>query len=450
MSLRIRLNILITTLLVILFLCSSYYTISHARNSVHSEVESSTQLALQLIQAASSSSLADVEKIASEEQKHVKFIRKLTELDMIRHVHIEIRSPFENSNSINEDIIVNKSDAPKWFINLIQPPATEIRRWLHTPVTTPIGILIKPDPLDEIHESWIETRNILVFLSSFIVLVNILIYFVIGVYLSPIERILEGLASIKTGDYKLKLPHFRLPELERISQQFNHMAQVLSETKSRNQLLTKRSLEIQEQERRNLSQELHDELGQTITAIKAVAVSISNKTALEKRYINSSVKTIMQYSDHMYQVAKNMMHRLRPSVLDEFGLVKALQNMIDEWNDNQDSIFCDFTFDDVPSKLSESIRISLYRIIQESLTNALKYSDASKITIQMKKIKVNNIENINLQIKDNGIGVDQNKIKPSFGLLGMRERVEMNGGEFKFDRKAGSGVQINILVPIGN
>ena len=158
----------------------------------------------------------------------------------------------------------------------------------------------------------------------------------------------------------------------------------------------------------------------------------------------------MQYSDHMYKVAKNMMHRLRPSVLDEFGLVKALQSMIDEWNDNQDTIFCDFTFDDIPSKLSEPIRISLYRIIQESLTNALKYSDASKINIKMKKIKVNNIENINLQIKDNGIGVDQNKIKPSFGLLGMRERVEMNGGEFKFDSRPGSGVQINILVPIGN
>ena len=82
MSLRIRLNILITTLLVILFLCSSYYTISHARNSVHKEVESSTQLALQLIEAASSTSLSERNNIASDDQDHVKFIRKLTKLDM--------------------------------------------------------------------------------------------------------------------------------------------------------------------------------------------------------------------------------------------------------------------------------------------------------------------------------------------------------------------------------
>ena len=443
MSLRIRLNILITTLLIILFLCSSFYTISHARNSVHSEVESSTQLALQLIQAASAFLLPN-----SDEQKQVKFLRKLTELDTIRHIHIEIRSPTDVLIPAEDNILFLKSDAPRWFVSLVKPPATEIRRWLYTPVTTPIDILIKPDPLDEIHESWIETRNILIFLSIFIILVNILIYIAIGLYLSPIEKILDGLSNIKKGNYKLKLPHFRLPELEKISQQFNHMTQVLLETKARNQLLTKRSLEIQEEERRNLSQELHDELGQTITAIKAVAVSISNKTTLEKRYINSSVKTIVEYSDHVYQVAKNMMHRLRPSVLDEFGLVKALQNMIDEWNDNQDSIFCDFTFLDVPTDLSESLKINIYRIIQESLTNILKHSNASQVTVAIKKDRLDNTERINLKIEDNGIGIDQDKIIPGFGLLGMKERVEMNGGIFEFESSTGNGVKINIFVPI--
>ena len=103
----------------------------------------------------------------------------------------------------------------------------------------------------------------------------------IGIYLSPVEKILGGLADIKEGNYKLSLPRFSLPELDRISEQFNHMAKVLFDTKSRNQFLKQRLLEIQEEERRLLSRELHDELGQTITAIKAVAVSISNKAVLE-------------------------------------------------------------------------------------------------------------------------------------------------------------------------
>ena len=443
MSLRARLNIVITVLLVILFLYSSYYTISNARRSVHSEVESSTQLALQLIQAATTyPSSSDPDK-----QNHMNFLRKITELKTIRHLHIEIRSPTDVLIPSSNDLF-EKSDAPSWFIKLVQPPTTEVRRWLYTPVTKPMDILIRPDPLDEIHESWIETKNVLVFLLVFIILSNSLIYVLIGFYLSPIKKILDGLTDIRKGNYQLELPSFNLPELDRISEQFNHMASVLSETNKRNQLLRHRLLEIQEEERRILSQELHDELGQTITAIKAVAVSIPNKSRLEKRFINSSVKTIVEYSDHIYQVAKNMMHRLRPSVLDEFGLIKALQNMVDEWNANQDEIFCDFRFSDVPDNFSESLRISLYRIVQESLTNSLKYSNAERIVVIIKGIISNDIEKIYLEIYDDGIGIDKDKIKISFGLLGMKERVEMHNGDFEFFSKHGDGFKILITIPV--
>jgi len=443
MSLRVRLNIVITGLLLLLFLYSSYYTISNARRSVHSEIESSTQLALQLIQATTTYSLLQ----DSERGNHLNFLRKLTELKSIRHLRIEIRSPTDILVPSDDDSY-EESDAPYWFIKLIKPPSTEVRRWLYTPVNKPVDILIKPDPFDEINESWVETKNILIFLSVFIFLSNIIIYLLIGFYLSPIEKILDGLSDIKDGNYKLSLPKFNLPELNKISEQFNHMASVLFETNNRNQLLRHRLLEIQEEERRILSQELHDELGQTITAIKAVAVSIPNKPKLEKRYINASVKTIVEYSDHIYHVAKNMMHRLRPSVLDELGLIKALQNMIDEWNSNQDEIFCDFRFSNMPNKLSESLKISIYRIVQESLTNSLKYSKAEKVLVNIKKIIVNDAEKIFLEIHDDGVGIDKEKIKLSFGLLGMKERVEMHGGEFEFFSKQGGGFKISLLIPI--
>ena len=444
MSLRIRLNIIITTLLLILFLCSSFYTITHAKRSVRSEVESSTQLALQLIQAASTSSIFD-----AGDQK-LNFLRKLAELKTIRHLHIELRSPTDILVPTDEDSLFEKSEAPWWFVSLVRPPATEIRRWLYTPVTKPVDVLIKPDPLDEIHESWIETRNILIFISIFIILANLFIYVLIGIYLAPIEKILDGLSDIRKGHYKKELPHFALPELNRISSQFNHMTKVLFETNERNKFLRQRLLQIQEEERRLLSRELHDELGQTITAIKAVAVSISNKTALEKRFINSGVKTIVKYSDHMYQVAKNMMQRLRPSILDEFGLIKALQNMVDEWNDNQDNIFCDFRFSNIPDNLSESLKISLYRIIQESLTNALKYSKATKITVKVIRSDHDDMNNIELEIYDDGVGIDDANIKPGLGLLGMKERVEMHNGIFEFSSSQSNGFRISIVIPVDN
>ena len=168
----------------------------------------------------------------------------------------------------------------------------------------------------------------------------------------------------------------------------------------------------------------------------------------DKDRINSSVKTIIEYSDHIYQVAKNMMHRLRPSVLDEFGLVKALQTMIDDWNSRQDDIFCHFSFSDIPPDLTELLNISLFRIVQESLTNALKHSSASKVLISMNKVESSGAEYINLSIKDDGVGLNKEKLLTGLGLPGMKERVEMNHGTFELSSEPGNGLAINIIIPI--
>ncbi|MBL1142387.1 MAG: hypothetical protein HND53_10185 [Proteobacteria bacterium] len=442
MSLRVRLNLFITLLFISLFACSSFYIISNARETVGHEVESTAHLALKLIQIAFSS-----DSIEKNEKKQLKLLRALSELDQTRHLYIDIQNPDSKLIPDKEFNVLKNTNAPEWFVRLVQPPPTEIRQWFYSPMVAPIGVIIRADPSDEIDETWNEVRGVLILLFVFIILANLLVYITIGKYLSPIDRILEALSGIEKGDYK-ELPHFRLPELDRISQQFNHMARVLLESKAKNRLLTQRSLEIQEEERRHLSQELHDELGQTIAAIKAVAVAISNNDVPDKEHVDSSVKTIVQYSDHIYQVAKNMMHRLRPSVLDELGLIKALQNMIDEWNSRQDDIFCHFSFSDIPSNLSESLKISLFRIIQESLTNALKHSRANRVSISMNKIFVDRKENIGLTIEDDGIGLDENKTMSGLGLPGMKERVEMNNGTFELTSIHGKGIKIEIVVPV--
>lgn len=443
MSLRIRLNLLITLLFISLFICSSFYIITNARNAVQHEVESTANLALQLIQVAFTST-----SLETDEHKQIQVLRKLSELELTRHLHIDIYNSNDVLTPVEAFSALRDIKAPNWFVKLVEPPPTEIRHWLYNPVEPPKGIIIRADPSDEIDENWTEVRSILIFLLAFIILANILLYLAIGKYLAPIDTILSGLSDIEKGNYQLELPRFRLPELDRISQQFNHMAKVLLESKAKNQSLTQRSLEIQEEERRHLAQELHDELGQTIAAIKAVAAAIMNDKSPDKDRINSSVKTIIEYSDHIYQVAKNMMHRLRPSVLDEFGLVKALQSMIDDWNSRQDDIFCHFSFSDVPTDLTELLNISLFRIVQESLTNALKHSSASKIVITMNKVVSSGSEYISLNIKDDGVGLNKDKPMTGLGLPGMKERVEMNHGVFDLISEPNNGLTIKIRIPI--
>jgi two-component system, NarL family, sensor histidine kinase UhpB len=447
MSLRVRLNLLITLLFVGLFICSSFYIISNARQTVDREVKSTAHLALKLIQIAISSSSSSLDSSEISEDKQFKILQSLTELDQTRHLHIDIQNPSSTLISAKEFNVLKNTKAPEWFVRLVQPPPTEIREWFYNPMIAPTGVIIRADPSDEIDETWNEVRSILILLFVFIILANLLVYITIGRYLAPINTILEGLSGIEKGQYQ-ELPHFRLPELESISRQFNHMTNVLLESKAKNKLLTQRSLEIQEEERRHLAQELHDELGQTIAAIKAVAVAIANNDKPDKTQIDSSVKTIVEYSDHIYQVAKNMMHRLRPSVLDELGLIKALQNMIDEWNGRQDDIFCHFSFSNIPDNLPESLNISLFRIIQESLTNVLKHSQASEVLISVNKIKVEGEEVINLTIKDDGVGLDENKTMSGLGLPGIKERVEMNNGTYELISEKNNGLKIEIIVPV--
>ena len=427
MSLRLRLNLLITLLFLILFVISSFYIIANSRAAVQREVESTARLALQLIQIAISTA-----ELESDANKQMQLLDSLTKLEETRHLHIEISNAEEVFYPLDIGSKPAESNAPGWFVGLVQPPPTELRRWLYNPTIPPTGIIVRADPYDEIDENWEEVKSLLILLFVFICLLNIS----------------TALAGIQRGNYKAELSEFSLPELNDLSQRFNHMTRVLQKSKAENQLLTQRSLQIQEEERRHLAQELHDELGQTITAIKAVAVAISNDSQQDRDQTKANVRTIVNYSDHMYSVAKNMMHRLRPSILDEFGLVKALQHMVDDWNSRQDDVFCHFEFSDVPEDLEEPVKISLFRITQESLTNVLKHAAATEMHIKLEHIRPNVKELIHLSIIDDGIGIDMNNLKPGLGLLGMRERVDMLEGVFSMSTSINKGLNIDIEIPL--
>jgi two-component system sensor histidine kinase UhpB len=318
---------------------------------------------------------------------------------------------------------------------------------LYGPGIPSTEIIIRSDPSDEITEAWDETRGVLGLLLVFVVLANVLVFFSLGRDLAPIDTILNALDGIEQGNYQLRLPRFRLPELSRISEKFNLMAEVLQQSREENRFLTMRSLAIQENERRHLAHELHDELGQTISAIKAVAVSIGQQSAMEKKSINASAETIVSFSNHMHDVARSMMRSLRPAALYELGLITALQDMVDDWNSRQDEVFCHFSFNGRPDITDEELDISLYRIIQEGLTNVLKHSGASEVHIHLEFSHTSStMNNVELTLADNGCGFDPTTAQWGLGLLGIRERVEALHGTYTLTANKGEGVLIRIMI----
>jgi len=448
MSLRSRLNLLISLLFALILLGGSIYVINNARNAVNSEVQSTARLTLQLIEIA----FANAEELSGIDiQKTV--LEQIANIEGTRHLHIGLYRAINPDQKIPMQVGPPISaNAPQWFIKLVKPPPIEFRKVFTDPGNYYTEIIIRANPSDEITEVWGETKGVLILLLLSAVLANILVYITLGRGLAPIDSILKGLDGIEQGDYRLRLPKFNLPELSRISDKFNHMAEVLQKSQDENKLLTQRSLAIQEDERRHLAQELHDELGQTITAIKAVAVSIENQPDMNKSSITNSAQTIVKFSNHMFDVANNMIRRLRPVALDELGLVVAMQNMVDDWNERHEDLFCRFNHEGKFNDLEEKININLYRIVQESLTNIDKHANATEVDIQLISSRADNIRNIPnqiyLTIQDDGIGFDLNSITTGMGLLGMRERAEALEGEFAVQSAINEGVKLKITIPI--
>ncbi len=437
MSLRFRLNLLITLIFLAILLAGAALVIHNARKALAEETESTAKLTLQLLE------LAFIQTSPEKEFIHQsKLMHEIRQFGKARHLHIEVvhgegLQPFSSSD------IEYKSDAPDWFVKMVEPTSMVLRRSVLVPGMPSSELVIRPDPADEITEAWEEARSLLGLLLTFFAIANILLFVSIGRLLKPVNSIIKGLDDIEQGDYKSRLQTVQLPELDKITQKFNHMAGVLEESREQNRHLTKQTLAIQEEERRHLARELHDEIGQSISAIKAVAVSIGQRSNDEKT--KSSVNKITEISSQVYNVVRGMMRRLHPVILDELGLLPALNDVIDDWNTHHENTFCHFEPDGKSmNNLSREVSITIYRLIQECLNNVAKHANAEDVFISLN----NKGDKLELSIKDNGQGFDLKQRTLGLGLPGMRERVEALNGQYEINSEPGKGVHIQVTLPL--
>jgi two-component system sensor histidine kinase UhpB len=218
-------------------------------------------------------------------------------------------------------------------------------------------------------------------------------------------------------------------------------------------LLAQHMSDVQEAERRHLARELHDELGQCLTAIKTDAVLIRNRTMTTEPKAFTSAQAIIDVASHIYDVVHNMITRLRPSPLDDLGLIPTLEGSITAWQQRQTGINFKLVYSEALNNLNEATNMTIFRIIQESITNAVRHADATEINISVAN-KFNSTalkQEIIIDIKDNGKGMEVQDFHSDvdFGLLGMRERAHSLGGTFNLNSTLGEGVAIHITLPLG-
>jgi two-component system sensor histidine kinase TtrS len=224
-----------------------------------------------------------------------------------------------------------------------------------------------------------------------------------------------------------------------------------------NRFLIRKSLAVQEGERRHLARELHDELGQCITAIQADAKIISERAPPGDTHVATSVAAIQEVATRIYEVVHSMMQRLRPGMLDDLGLIDTLNEEVDAWRTRQPDTGYELVIDSDLSGLGEDINITLYRIVQECLTNIAKHAQANHVAIRLTMVDLApgdapagqiHAQAVRLEITDDGVGIDADVRGPGLGLIGMRERVEGFNGRFSVVSNPDGGTTISVALPL--
>lgn len=435
MSLRYQILLRVLFLSLLMLLLGGAIAIRQAKQAVDEEVVASVNLVLQLI----SLGLVDLP------QTHGGSMG-FSSLHQTRHLSIELKQPdgrliplTDNAQpTLNPDHM-----PPAWFVRAVQSQYRRVEHHLQSRDGQQLTLVIQAQPLDEISEVWDETLAYFFSIAALTLLTFVAVNLVLNKSLGAIGQIVGALQTIEAGDYACRLPRFATREFDCIAGAINHMTAELDKTRRENCALTQHSLAIQEEERKRLAQELHDEFGQTLTAIKVMSV-----TAQRRSGDHEISQTIVASCDHLMTVLRGMMQQLHPLMLDELGLRATLEDTANRWRERYPEIRLTVDCQERVDGLPTAISIQLFRVIQEALTNVLRHAAASSVRIEMRLEDSPADSRLNLTIEDDGQGCRLDSIRHGFGLRGMQERVRSLGGELQYTSELGRGMHIAAWVPL--
>jgi signal transduction histidine kinase len=280
------------------------------------------------------------------------------------------------------------------------------------------------------------------------------------VIVKPVNAIVKATRDFAAGHLSARTGMSGgLDELNQLASAFDQMAEKLEQRQaerdraegeirdSREQLrnLSAHLQSVREEERTRMAREIHDELGQSLTALK-MDVSWLNRRFLEKdASFNSKLASMEEVIDRTIQTVQKLSGELRPGILDDLGLAAAIEWQAEEFQ-NRTGIECEISPGPEELVLNRDQSTTLFRIFQETLTNVIRHARATKVEVRLKEQN----DSIVLQVKDNGRGITEAEISnsKSFGLIGMRERVDFIGGEVKIAGSPGEGTRITVTLPL--
>jgi two-component system sensor histidine kinase UhpB len=388
----------------------------------------------------------------------VAFEQLAQSLPRVRHVEFELTPSNETAPRGTRRKIRSVQAFPaSWLAQALSPSPEE--QWFPVMVQgKAVGELrLRSNSADEIAEIAGEIELFSAALALLCLFIVSTLLWAVRRSLRSIELLAEGFDRLERRDYR-PIPPIPIRELRRVGEQFNHLARSLGRVTADNHFLVGKLLSVQEQERKEMAAELHDEFGPALFGIRAEATCIMRYVSEDEqlRRIRTHARAISDLTDGIQKVNSRMLDRLRPLVLEQMGLHQAMIQLVTSWQARYPQMkWCLDVPDDFCEPPEESA-LALYRVVQEAVTNAIRHAQASAIEISLERrvsyegepnLGVSAADSVCLSVRDNGMGLPEN-LQYGFGLLGMTERVRRLGGTLKITNARPTGVVVQALVPI--
>ncbi len=428
--------------------------ILHAGPRIRAEDETSVYLTRELVVTAIGS--------LQESNDPLPALNRVYEsLGKLRHVDVKVMNSSDPTVPAPANAITREqSSVPAWFVELIHSPS----KTLIVPVIikgVDYGrIAIVSNPVDELEEIWSDV--------SWLALISLLITsFVMGVVLllvrqslKPFEGLKRGLADLEAGKSNVRIERRGATEFRTISAALNSLAETLDRVKTENRSLVDRLIRVQDDERKEIARDLHDEAGPCLFSIRAGVFALkelSTDATIDAEKIRRTCESVNRASEALQNMFRALLGRLAPRGLTEFGLGEVLKGLINSWQVSRPDVTLSLACPHDVSILDEPTALTAFRVVQESLTNVFRHSSAAsaKVRVEFGSMPVpssaeqeaEDAPALLIEVEDDGIGIPDNP-KLGLGLLGMKERVRALEGTISIGRSKDGGARVAAALPL--
>lgn len=420
LSLRARILILVALALLLGMSGNIARLVIEAGPRVQAEDQSVVRLAVDFLQAQ----VADLDRAPDPEAKLTQIV---ADMQQLRHVTITREGAAAASPVAAQP--EPTPGVPAWFAAFVRPEQTTVTVPVEVGGRSLGALAITPHPTDEIAEIWdgivIQLEIGLAIAAGFLLLA----VWVVNRALAPIDALKQAMTDLEAGRYDARVIPAGSPELATICDKFNELASVLGAMVEGKQRLAERVVTLQDEERRDIARDLHDEFGPHLFALRAQASALQQAMTApgqDGAALRQQGNALLGKVNDIQQLNRRVLARLRPVGLAEFGLEGALDALIAFWRETHpDTVVVASVAPDL-APLGDTVELTVYRVAQEALTNVFRHAGASQVEIAV--APADGAQHaVVVSVRDNGEGLSRGA-RQGFGLTGMQERVQALGG----------------------